>query len=95
MFLVLTNAKIITPFRIIKEGALVIQDDEIIEVNLAYRASTDSLFEKVIMSIVDSFYVEDIPADFVTTAGVDYYIEARSDDSSWKKFSHLPLKTFF
>ncbi|MFC1538058.1 hypothetical protein ACFL6H_01415 [Candidatus Latescibacterota bacterium] len=68
------------------------QDEEIIEVNLAYRASTDSLFEKIIMSIVDSLYVEDIPSDVVTTAGVDYYIEARSDESSWRKFSHLPQK---
>lgn len=35
MSLVLTNAKIITPFRIIKGGALVIEDDEIIELGYA------------------------------------------------------------
>ncbi|MFC1651466.1 hypothetical protein ACFL2X_07835, partial [Candidatus Latescibacterota bacterium] len=70
-------------------------DEGIIEVNLAYRASGDSLFEKVIMSIVDSLFVEDIPSDIVTTAGVDYYIEATSDESTWHKYSQLPRKDFY
>lgn len=70
-------------------------DENIIEVNLVYRASGDSLFEKVIMSIVDSLYVEDIPSNVVTPAGVDYYIEATSDNSTWHKYSHLPKDDFY
>ncbi|MFC1551394.1 hypothetical protein ACFL6P_02395 [Candidatus Latescibacterota bacterium] len=70
-------------------------DEAIIEVNLAYRASGDSLFERVMMSIVDSLYVEDIPSNIVTTAGVDYFIEATSDQSSWHKFSSLPVGSFY
>ena len=70
-------------------------DEGIIVVNLVYRASGDSLFERVMMSIADSLYVEDIPSDVVTTAGVDYFIEATSDQSSWRKFSFLPEGAYY
>jgi|GEM_PF-3006581 hypothetical protein len=71
------------------------QDETIIEVNLAYRASGDSTFTRVMMSIVDTLFVEDIPSDVVTTAGVDYFIEATSDQSSWNKYSKLPDDEYY
>ena len=70
-------------------------DKEIEEVNLQYRITGDSLFTKIRMSIKDSLFVEEIPDDVVTVAGVDYYIEATSDESSWGKYSQLPKDGFY
>ena len=70
-------------------------DKEIKEVNLQYRVTGDSLFNKVRMSIEDSLFTEEIPAEIVTVAGVDYFIEATSDESLWEKYSQLPKKNFY
>ncbi len=70
-------------------------DKEIKEVNLQYRVTGDSLFTKVRMSIEDSLFTEEIPAEIVTVAGVDYYIEATSDESMWGKYSQLPKNDFY
>jgi len=70
-------------------------DKEIKEVNLQYRVTGDSLFTQVRMSIEDSLFTEEIPDEIVTVAGVDYFIEAISDESSWGKYSQLPKKDFY
>jgi len=61
--------------------------------NLHYRVTDDSLFDYVTMSVEnidDSLYIAMIPAEKVTVKGVDYYIEATSDESSWEIWARLP-----
>lgn len=68
--------------------------DEVIKgAKLHYRVTGDSLFDFVTMSvesIEDSLYSAVIPLEKVTVQGVDYYIEATSDESVWEKWSRLP-----
>ncbi len=70
-------------------------DEGIIEVNLAYRAHGDSLFEKVLMSVDDSLFVESVPSTIVSAPGFDYYIEATSDRSPWHKYSQIPEDGYY
>ncbi len=68
-------------------------DSVIKDANLYYRVSGDSLFDTVTMSLEsseDSLYTATIPAEKVTIQGVDYYIEATSDESSWEIWARLP-----
>ncbi len=67
-----------------------IQDTQILEVKLFYRSVGDTLFERTIMSPVDSLYSGSIPANYVTEGGVEYYISATSDITNWGKCSFLP-----
>lgn len=75
-------------------------DEEIIRVNLFYRAAGDTLhgFDYIRMMIEgeqDSIYIGEIPSDIVTEQGVDYFIEATSDRTNWNKWSNLPEDGFF
>ena len=78
-----------------------INDTEIREVRLHYRATGDSIFDPytfVRMShggYEEDTYVGEIPAEIVTETGVDYYIKATSDVSSWEKWSYLPEEDDF
>ena len=67
-----------------------VQDTQVQEVKLFYRAAGDSLFESMIMAPQDSMYTGDIPAHFVNEKGVEYRIAATSDISIWDKYSFMP-----
>ncbi len=68
------------------------KDKEILGVNLNYQVPGDSLFKDLPMSVADSTtFTGDIPAELVTVGVINYYIEATSDVSVWKKWSRLPV----
>lgn len=68
------------------------KDTEILGVYLYFQVPGDSLFKSLLMSVADSTtFTGDIPAELVTVGVINYYIEATSDVSVWKKWSRLPV----
>ncbi len=69
-----------------------IKDTEILGVNLYFQDPGDSLFKSLAMSVGDSTtFIGDIPAELVTVGVINYYMQATSDVSEWKKWSRLPV----
>ena len=59
--------------------ATVTDDSQVVAVNMFYRVVGQEEFIEVQMVITEGVYRADIPAQAVTDAGVEYYIEARDE----------------